>query len=137
MKSATKKNTIVLFFGLSTFSLFLLFSGTALGATAQIKSFCKKNYGKKLTTYEQCVLSQTNSKRFIEKSKAEESIKQFCKRWNLTNWVKQKFCVTSQEKAKTEIKSIKADPMIKFTCEAAYREDLVLQRNCILKEIEP
>jgi hypothetical protein len=136
IKIAAKKNTMIKILGLLAILLVLVSSETVFGSEAQIKFFCKKNYGKKLTTFKQCVLSQKNAKKFIEKSKADKEIKQYCKKWNQINWVKRKYCVTSQEKAKLEIGSIKTDLIIKYTCEAVHKEDFVLQRNCILEEIE-
>jgi hypothetical protein len=136
IKLIAKKNTIIKFFGLFAFLLTLFFSETVFGSEVQIKEFCKKNYGKKLTTYNQCVLSQMSAEKFIENRKTDKGIKHNCKKWNPINWVKRKYCITSQEKAKLEIESIKTDPIIKYTCEVVDKDDLVLQRNCILEEIE-
>jgi glutathione peroxidase-family protein len=133
---AEKKNMMIKFFGFLVFLLALIFSETVFGSEAQIKSFCKKNYGKKLTTYNQCVLSQKSAEKFIKNRKTDKGIKHYCEKWNPINWVKRKYCITSQEKAKLEIESIKTDPIIKYTCEVVNNEDLVLQRNCILEEIE-
>jgi hypothetical protein len=127
---------MIKFFGLFTFLLVLLYSETVFGSEVQIKSFCKNNYGKKRTTYNQCILSQKSAKKFIEKSKAEKAIKQYCKKWNSLNWVKRKYCITAQGNAKIKIESIKTDHITKYTCEIVHKEDLVSQKNCILKETE-
>lgn len=123
-------------FGFFTLLLVLLFSHTALGSEAQVKKFCKENYGKKRTTFDQCFLSQKSAKKFIERNKTDDTIKQYCKKKNPVNWVKRKYCINAQERAKTEIKMLTADDLIKTKCKKTYGKDFVSQKNCIRYETE-
>lgn len=122
--------------GLLTFLLALLFSETVLGSEAQINKFCKKNYGKKLTTFERCVLSQKSAKRFIKRSKADNSIKIFCKKKNPINLVKRKYCISTQANAKAEMETYAADLIIRYICKEIHKENMVSQRNCVWMEIQ-
>ncbi len=127
---------MIKFFGLFTFLLALFFSETVFGSEVQIQKFCKKNFGKKFTEFNQCVLSQKSAKKFISRSKATDTIKSFCKKNHKGNWLKQKYCVSSQASAKTEVEKSKTKPLVKDHCKKKHEENWVSQRECVRSAIE-
>ncbi len=115
-------------------SLTILFnSSEVFGAEAQIERFCKKNYGKKLTTYERCVLSQKGAKKYIKRMRVDDSIKQYCEKlkMNRKNWVKLKYCIVTQENAKAKIEASNANLLLKDSCKKYHGDSWISQKNCV------
>jgi hypothetical protein len=115
-------------------SLTIFFCPAAVfGSEAKIERFCKKNYGKKRTTYERCVLSQKGAKKYIERTRVDDSIKQYCKKlkMNRKNWVKLKYCIATQENAKAKIEASNANILLKDSCEKYHGENWISQKNCV------